>query len=232
MSLLSIITNACGELSLRAPTSVVGSTDLQVLQLLALANREGNDLSSRYPWQAMRAEFTFATLNQVIQTNLVPADWDRWINDSFWNRSTRRPMKGPITPQQWQAILAQPVFASVYLVWIERQGNFMIEPKPPAGQTIAGEYISKNWAKSSGGAPQPAFQADTDLTFLDEDLITLGIIWRFMKRKGFDYAEDFQTYENNVEQHMARDGGAQTLNMVPQPIDLSRVNIPDGNFGQ
>ena len=149
MSLLTIVQNACAELSLVQPTAVVGSTDRQVQQLLGLANRAGNMLADRYPWQALREEFTFLTLNQATQMALVPTDFDRWVPNSFFNRSTRRPMTGPITAVEWQWIQAQPVFSTAYLMWNERGGNFNIAPNPPAGQTIAGEYISNNWCKRS-----------------------------------------------------------------------------------
>ena len=231
MSLLTIVQNACAELSLVQPTAVVGSTDRQVQQLLGLANRAGNMLADRYPWQALREEFTFLTLNQATQMALVPTDFDRWVPNSFFNRSTRRPMTGPITAVEWQWIQAQPVFSTAYLMWNERGGNFNIAPNPPAGQTIAGEYISNNWCKSNASVPQSAFLADTDTAYLDEDLLTLGLIWRFLRRKGMDYAEELSDYEREVEIKMARDGGSTTLTLAPQPIDPNRVNLPDGNFG-
>jgi hypothetical protein len=238
MSLLTIIQDVCGRLSLDQPASVIGNSDKQVSQLLALSNQGGKDLASRAYWQALRTEFTFVTLAQIIQTGFVPADWDRWCTGTFWNRTTRRPVLGPITPAQWQTILAQPVFASVYLVWVERQGQVLMQPTPVVGQTIAGEYISKDWVKSLGtaGPPiiaagnYPRWQTDADTAYLDEELLTLDLTWRFMKRKGLDYAEDFATFETNVEQVIGRDGGAATLSMVPQAADLNRINLPDGNF--
>ena len=51
------------------------------------------------------------------------------------------------------------------------------------------------------------------------------------KSKGLDYAEDFATYELAIEQAVARDGGASMLSLAPQPVDLNRVNLPDGSFG-
>lgn len=231
MSLLTIIQNVAGRLSLVQPSAVVGSTDKQVVQLLALANQEGLSLARRTFWQALTEEATFVTVATPAQTNAIPADWDRFIPNSFFNRSTRRPMTGPITPRQWQWIQAQPVYSTVYLAFRERTGQFLIAPTPPAAQNIYYEYVSRNWAKSNAGAAQASFLADTDTSFLDEELLTLGSIWRFLRAKGLDYAEEMSTYEREVEQAMARDGGSTTLTLAPQPIDMNRVNIPDGNFG-
>lgn len=231
MSLLTIIQGVCAELNLVQPTVVVTSSDSQVQQLWALANRAGRTLARSYPWQGLRAEFTFVTLNQQQQTNMVPADWDRWVPNTFFDRSTRREIVGPITSRQWQWLQAQPVSSKVYLAFIERQNQVLMSPNPPAGHTVAGEYLSKNWAKSAAGAGQASFLADTDLTYLDEDLIALGLIWRWKSAKGLDYAEAMEDYEREVEQAQARDGGSTALSMAPQPIDPNRLNIPDGNFG-
>lgn len=68
MTLLTIIQDACAELSLAVPTSVIGNTDPQVSQLLALSNREGFEfagMSGQWSgWPELRVEYTF---------NLVPA---------------------------------------------------------------------------------------------------------------------------------------------------------------
>lgn len=231
MTLLSIVDTVCAELSLVQPAMVVGSTDRQVQQLYGLANRAGFMLARAYAWEALREELVFETVAAAAQAGLIPADLDRWVTNSFFNRSTRRPITGPITPRQWQWIQAQPVFSTVYLAFAERSGQFLIAPTPAANQTIAAEYISKNWAKSNAGVPQSIFLADTDTTFLDEQLVTLGLKWRWLRAKGLDYAEEFTDYEREVETAMGRDGGSTALSMSPQPVDADRVNVPDGGFG-
>lgn len=64
MSLLTIVQNACNELGLTAPTSVIGNTDTTTVQMLALANREGKDMA-RVPgqwsgWPELRKQYIFS----------------------------------------------------------------------------------------------------------------------------------------------------------------------------
>lgn len=231
MSLLSIITTVCEELSLVVPTTVIGSTDRQIVQLKALANRAGKTMARKYAWQAIRKEIDFSTLAQQQQNGFMPADFDRFVPNSMFNRSTRRPVTGPLTPRQYQWIQAQPVYASVYLAFIERQNQILVVPNPAANQTIACEYVSINWCQSAQNVAQSSFQADTDTVLIDEDVLTLGVIWRWLRRKGLDYAEEMDDYERDLEELMARDGGSTALSLAPQPVDLNRVNVPDGNFG-
>lgn len=231
MSLLTICQEICGRLALTQPTTVVGSTDPQLQQLLTLTNVAGRDLAQAASWQALTAEKTFVTVAATTQPSAFPTDFDRFIPNSAFNRTTRRPVNGPITPSQWQALMAQPQLNSVFLVYNERQGAFNFSPTPPAGQTVAYAYCSKNWAKSSGGTPQVKFLLDTDLTYLDEGLLADSGVWRFLRAKGLSYAEEMQTFERNLEQQMARDGGSTILSLSPQAINMSRINLPDGNFG-
>ena len=231
MSLLTIVQAVSGRLSLPIPASVAGSTDKQVIQLLALANEEGRSLAGRCTWQALVEEQTFVTVAAPAQGAALPADFDRFIPNSFFNRSTRRPMTGPITPRQWQWIQAQPAYSTACLAFRERTGQFLVAPTPPAGETIAYEYVSRNWAESSGGTPQAAFLADGDTALLDEELIGLGLRWRFLRAKGLDYSEEMASYERELEQAVARDGGSTAVTIAPRPADPGRVNLPDGSFG-
>lgn len=230
MTLLTVIQNACGLLSLRQPTGVVTSTDLQVQQLYALANEEGADLASSIDWQALTSEWTFTTVAAGPQVSAIPPDWDHFLANSFFNRTSMRPIIGPITPQQWQALQAYPAYGRVYLAFRERAGQFLITPNPPAGQIIAYEYVSKNWARGSNGIAKAAYNADDDLTYVSEALITLGIRWRFLKSKGLDYTQDEDTYNRQKAQVMARDGGSTKLNITGADSYQPLPNLPEGNF--
>lgn len=234
MTLLTIISNVAGRLSLTIPTSVVGSTDAQVIQLYTLTNKAGHDLSQAANWQALIQEKTFVTVNATVQPSAVPTDFDHFIANSFYNRTTRRPIVGPITSIQWQNLIAQPSFSTVYLMYRQRAGQFLLGPPtvpPPAGQTIAYEYVSTNWAKSATNVAQSSFLADTDTSYLDESLITDAVVWMFLRAKGLSYAEEMQTYGRNLDQQMARDGGSSQLALSPRALNMTRVNLPDGNFG-
>lgn len=230
MSLLTLVQDAMGRIGQPQPTSVVGSADRQVQQLLALANEAGRELARSYRWQALTAQQTFTTVNTPEQPNAAPLDLDRFVPDSFYNRTTRRPLEGPLSPQDWQALQAVLALNTVYLMYRQRGNTFLISPTPPAGQVIAYEYVSTNWAVSATSTPQARFLADTDTSYLDESLITDSLVWRFLRAKGLSYAEELSTYERNLAMKQARDGSATTLNFSQRPFSLDRVNLPDGGF--
>jgi hypothetical protein len=239
VSLLSVIVDVCGRQGLVKPATVVGNTDRQVSQLCSLANQAGRELARDHAWQALLEEATFETMAAGGQPTAIPADLDWIVPDSIFNRSTMRQVTGPITPQQWQALQAIPALNTVYLMFRERAGELLIVPTPPGGQLIAYEYVSLNWcyspAKGAGAnstplTPRPAYQADTDVAYLDETLIADSLEWRFLAKKGLSYAEEMATFERNKERAMGRDGASGALTLSPRPINLSRVNLPDGGF--
>ncbi len=241
MSLLSVIKDVCGRQSLVQPATVAGNADKQVAQLFALANQAGRELARDYAWQALIEEEVFKTVAEPAQTAALPADFDRFVPNSAFNRSTMRQVSGPLTPQQWQALQAIPALNTVYLMFRERQGQFLMVPTPPAAQNIAYEYVSLNWAYSpavaaNGAAaatalkPQAGYTADTDVSYLDETLITDSLEWRFLAKKGLSYSEEMATFERNKERAMGRDGGSSILDLSPRPINMDRINLPDGGF--
>jgi hypothetical protein len=128
---------------------------------------------------------------------------------------------------------ARPALSQVYLGYREREGQFLIGPAPPAGQTIAYEYASSYWAKSSASVAKAAFTADDDGTYLDEELLKLDLKWRFKQAKGLDYGEDMETAERAIELALATDGGAGALDAGgPAPVlPDARLNIPESGIG-
>lgn len=228
MSLLTLAQNAADRIGISRPTSVVGSTDQQSLRLLGYAQQEGKDLARKYPWQILTKEQTFTSTATAEQTSALPTNFDRFVDETFFNRTRKRPVFGPLTPEEWQ--FAQTMAASVIVEsFRQRGGSILITPTPTAGDTYAFEYQSKNWCQSSGGTGQSAWAADTDTGILEEELMTLGLVWRFKRGIGTDYSEDFRTYETQCAQAFGRDGGRRTLN-VKRPRVRVGPYIQEGSW--
>ena len=234
MSLLSICQGALREIGeLEVPTSIVGNANLTAVQMLALAQREGRELSRRTVWQALVKEKTFTVTAAAAQTGAIPSDFRYIVSATWWDRTNKWRMLGPATPQQWQALNSGIVQAGVRRWFRIRGDSMLIYPTPTnTTDTIAFEYVSDQWCETAGGTGQSAWAADTDVGVLSEELMQMGLAWRFLKAKGLAYAEELASYEREVDKAIARDGGMPTLNMAGAPgyTDLG-LNIPDTGVG-
>lgn len=209
MTLLSIVRNASDRLGLTRPSSVATSSDQSVLTLLGLAQEEGKALAGRHTWQVLQTEYTFPTVDGT-ESYALPSGFDQLIKNTVFNRTRRRRMVGDLSPEQWQQTKASLV-TMVNPAFRIRGNLFLISPTPNSAETVAYEYISKNWCQSASSVGQSAWAADTDTGILDEELMTLGIIWRFKASKGLDYAEAMNNYEIEVGKAIFKDGARVTI---------------------
>lgn len=235
MTALQIVQNATARLGLTVPSAVFSSTDEQVILLRYLMNQEGKELATRGDWSKITKEHTFTTVAQAAQTSSVPSDFGHIIMGTVWNRNTDRPLIGPLTPAEWQQYQARNIassFDSAFRFRGTGTASLLITPDPTAGQTVAYEYVSDQWCEAAGGTDQSAFAADTDVGLLDENLITLGVIWRFLAQKGFDYGEAFRTYQLEVEKALGRDGGKPVLYLGGATKRVFGSEISDGDWLQ
>ena len=213
MSLITMIQEVTDQIGLPRPTTAIGTSDTQVRQLVALANQEGRELARRGYWQDLIKEKTFTTTATEEQSNVLPDDFDRFIEGSFWNRDQGRRVAGPISPQRWQA-LKTTLYSSVWDSFRIRGDSVLCIPTPTAGETWAFEYVSLNWLTNAAGDTEyAAWQADDDVGKLCECLMGLGIVWRFKKAKGMEYGEDFRIYESELDQRLSNSGGMRILDM-------------------
>jgi hypothetical protein len=121
----------------------------------------------------------------------------------------------------------------VYGQYRLRGGQLIIYPTATAGDSVYFEYVSKNWCSNAAGDTfYTRITHDDDLVLLDEEALTLGVKWRWLKAKGLEYAEDFNTYEAHVADLTTRDGTKAVINTNRRQATYFRgVVIPSGNWG-
>lgn len=231
MSLVTICQDVALESGFPSPATIVGNQDETARRLLALAKRELRTLGSR-DWSVLRKEHTFPT---VISQELysLPSDFDRFIPSTNWDRGEFWALQGPLNAQEWQhfksGIIEDGPRLKFRIVPENGVNKFALFPIPAEVKTLVFEYRSKNYAIASGGATKETFTLDTDEPLFPEDLVTLGLKWRFLSVLGLSYLEEREEYSRQLELALSRDGGSRILNMGDKHAD--RLNIQEAGFG-
>jgi hypothetical protein len=233
MSLLTICQKAASSLKLPKPLSLIGSTDETNQRLLEMAQEEGQDLAYRSDWNKLVLETVFTTdgTGEYDLETIAPA-FDYMTTSQVWDRSNRRDITF-INPDDWQTDQSWGIL-NVYNQFRIRGGDLLIYPALASGEELAFEYMSRAFCKSNTGTPQREWEADTDTGTLDEDIMKLGVVWRYRKLQGFAYQDDLALYERRVSAAIQRDksmpnihlGGTRTMRGRPT------MNIPETGVGQ
>lgn len=230
MSLLTIVKAACKRCGVPAPVNAYSSTDDNIVRMIALADEEGQELANEYSWQALTNEATHTTVATESQGSILTiagSDFG-WIkNDTFFDRTLNRPVF-PVDDAKWQQMQASGISGPYSHIRI--RGNTLIAyPTPTAGHTWAFEWVSNNWCESSTGTGQSSWAADSDVSLIDEALITMGLVWRFKQSQGFEYGEDFNKYQRRLQNALARDGAKPRVKLGG-PTMVGNGNVPEGSW--
>lgn len=232
MTMLALVRRHCRRSNIPVPSTVYGSTDDQILQIMALLEEEGNDLASRGDWQALTQEATHTTVateSQGAITSIASNGFNYIKNRTFWDRTETLPVS-VIDAVDWQAEKGFANTSPHYQARI-RGGNLLSTPTPTAGNTWAFEYISKNWILGADTTTYSQyFNFDTDTLLLPEEILTKGLRWRWKKEKGLEYAEDFDSYEIMVIDALGRQGMNKNLHLDDGRRDRSPHVIVNDTF--
>lgn len=218
------------------PTSVMASTDDSVRQLRALANEVISDITNRgSSWAKLQKQATFTTLATTAQGTIAaiaPYGFKYVIPDSLYDRTERRPLYGPRNAPRWQEAQALPMTGPFYS-WRIWQGNFDLQPTPPAGHLCAFEYASDYAILAADGTTwKKRFSEDTDTFGLDDDLLLMGLRWKWRREQGLSYAQEKQDFEYMLTQAIGTEPTKGEVSLSGQSNGDIRpgIFVPAGNW--
>lgn len=221
MSLLSVVRNAMAICSMPAPQQVFSNIDPSVTQMLALLYMQGRDLVKRHDWSVLQVTETLTCIAANAQTGYPVAAFDRMARGSqVWNTSKDWPIHGPVSADEWGDLIVRNA-VTLPQYW-RLLGGVLNIYAPTVGDGVRYEYISKYWIFNNGAplglAPSSlvtgaaeSFISDSDTFLFPEELLELGLIWRWKQAKQLDYAEDMRNFEIALRNAIDSDKGGRRV---------------------
>lgn len=213
------------------------SSDTNIVQMIALLKSAGRSMVRERNWTYLRREHTFTTV-QGQSAYDWPAGFLNMIDQTGWVRSTRLPLAGPLSPQEWQYLKARLVGATLTLLFRPMEQQIHIFPdgaNTPGGLEVAFEYQTSLWASPSGVAAPTvdAPAASTDVVWFDTLLASRRLKLEFLKAKGFDTLQAEQDFRHVWELIVNDDTQAPILNLAKRSpgILMGERNVPVTGFG-
>lgn len=228
---LQVLNQAAGELGLSQYTTVVGNTNAQSVQLLALLNAIGNELKLYYPWQQLIKQWEFTTVPSQDYMN-TPEDLAYLTDQTQWDRTNHWALLGPKSAQEWAWLKGSFVASLPRMRYRIYDSQIKFYPAPSSALDIAMEYVSKNWVITSGAVETDMIMLDADSLLYDPWLLVKFLKLKFYELKGMDTTGvhgDFMRVFNTLT---GKDVGAPILSLAPVSSSpyLGPWSVPDGSW--
>ncbi|MCK5444866.1 MAG: hypothetical protein KAI73_04535 [Rhodospirillaceae bacterium] len=216
MTLLTIAQSVADETKGARPATIAGNADPAAQQYLRLINKVGTRLMKIFDWNILKEEHAFsASGNETLLTAAnMPSDFNRFITECFWNRSSNNLMSGPITSVEWNGLKVQS-FTSENEKFIFRGGAILTQPIVDTNADMAFEYVSKNWVDiAAGGTPKASMTIDTDVTLLDEEMVIAIVKYEWLKDEGQPYKEEAKEAKDALDMEVNNDSPTSNVATV------------------
>lgn len=231
-NILQIAQEAADICAVQRPISLFDTTSQHDQLFASVVKSTLSSLMRNADWQAISRDASFYTSDgqkEYLIDNIAD-DFHSLVDGTMYMRDNMRFVIGAITEEKW-ARLKQFHSPEIDIIF-KIQNNKIKFLKNPGCLKLHFTYKSNAVCyDATTEEPKSAITKDTDIPVFDEYLVKLGIVWRFNKRTGLDYAEEYNEYQRELSKSYAetKAAGDIHLNNVRGFFDDSDGVIVDVN---
>lgn len=228
--ILTIAKEAANQCAVQAPTTLVNPTTQNDQLFASVVNSTLDSLMRHANWQALEREGVLYTNEgqKNYPLDSIAPDIYAIISGSLWEKGSMRSVIGGMTQESWRQ--HKQYHIPVVDIYFKIQNNMIMFLRNPDCMEIHFSYRSNAVVMDVKTAePKTSISKDTDIPIFDEYLVKLGIIWRWLKRSGLDFTEEYNEYihELNKSYALAKSAGEINLAHVEGEITLNEGIIAD-----
>ncbi|MDY2830918.1 MAG: hypothetical protein SOU80_06095 [Alphaproteobacteria bacterium] len=199
----------CGEVAdmaaTKRPEDLFNRSSLSDSIFLSIAKSALDSLLRYGDWQELTKEGGLRTSGErsnYLLADVCP-DFYALLNNTIYIKDSKEKVIGAVTPEDWMK--EKYLQASSGGVRFKIQNGMLKFLTPPAdGLKIVFQYRTNTICfEASSYVEKSELTANTDIPVFDDYLVKLGILWRWLKRNGMDYAEEYAEYEREIKKKFA-----------------------------
>lgn len=200
MTLLTIAEGLAKNVGLQVPDVVITSLKREWAEAVEFSNMVGEELSRRADWGDLQTTVTL-TGDGTNKVHALGSYFSR-VSRGIGLQNSDGSIIRPLTRAEWGSLTAVEGSPRYYL--LEGQ-NVTLWPylANAATATVSGQ--TKAWCSNS----TDKWAADADTSLIDEGLMLKGLIVRWRRQKGMDYADYEAEYEATLADLAAFDDRAR-----------------------
>lgn len=175
-------------------------------------------------WQELIKEGCLRTIGNRTEypINEVVSDFYCLLNNTIYIKDNAERIIGAITPEEW---VRDKCFncAGVGIKFKIQNNRFVFLTPPPSGMRIVFQYRSNNivWDFNTF-EEKNILSSNTDVPIFDEYLVKLNILWRWLKRSGLDYTEEYQEYYRELKKRFGASMATKDIILCNPLFDIEQ----------
>lgn len=213
-NILEICQEAADLAAAQKPNDLFSETSQQEAVFLSVAKDTLDSLLRYGDWQELTKEGCLETVNgeeEYFIGDFCP-DFYCLLNNTVYIKDSAEKVIGAITPEEW---MKEKYFncSSAGIKFKIQNGMFKFLTPPPSRVKIVFQYRSANivYDATDGYAEKTVLSKNTDIPVFDEFLVKKGIVWRWYRRNGMAYEEEFNEYQRELKLRFGNDLATQDI---------------------
>ena len=206
----------------KRPDDLFNTSSQQNSIFLSVAKSTLDSLLRFGNWQELTKEGCLQTVigkKQYIIRDIIP-DFYCLLNNTVYVKDSKEQIIGAVTPEQW---MKDKYFSAVggEVKFKIQNGRFIFLNEPQSRVKIVFQYRSDNivWDFKTF-EEKNVLNSNTDVPIFDEYLVKLGILWRWLKRSGLDYSEEYAEYQHELKKRFGSGLATRDINLATGPDNL------------
>ena len=223
-NILQICQEAASLVATQKPQDLFNEDSQQEAIFLSVAKDTLDSLLRYGDWQELTKEGEIRTVEGKSRYLLADycEDFYCLVNNTVFVKDSAEKVVGAVTPEQW---MREKYFnvPSLDLKFKIQNGMFNFLTPPPGGLKIVFQYRSSGIVFDSCGdfcgEEKSTLSKNTDIPVFDEYLVKKGIVWRWYRRNGMPYEEEYNEYEREVKNRFASGLATKDINLAGSLYD-------------
>ncbi|MBQ9271115.1 MAG: hypothetical protein IJ218_02470 [Alphaproteobacteria bacterium] len=226
-TILEICKEVADLAAVKRPNDLFNVAGQQDRIFLSIAKSSLDSLLRYGDWQELTKEAWFVTIagKKQYRINEIVADFYCLLADTIYIKDSTEKIIGAVTPQQWMKE-KYCCTVSADIKFKLQNGCFVFINEPPCGTKIVFQYRSNNivWDFNTF-EEKNVLSANTDVPIFDEYVVKLDILWRWLKRNGLDYAEEYNEYLRELKKRYGAERLTENISLAkPELNEEGEIN--------